>query len=73
MLDRISYSTLTVTYYEKTSALYGFPSKFGGAIKNGWDFLLMFIVAVTNLWAFILLGIVAYLLARWLANKKKKG
>ena len=69
--DRISYSTLSVTYYEKTSVLSGFSSKFGRALKDGWDFLLLFIVAVAHLWTFILLGFAVYFVVKLLRRKKQ--
>jgi hypothetical protein len=50
---------------------FGFGSKFVGAIKNGWDNLLLFIVGSMNLWPFlILIGSGAWLFFRW--RKKRK-
>lgn len=56
--DRISLSTLTVTYYQKTNSAFGFSSKLGQAIRNGWDGFLLFCIGVTNLWVFLLIGII---------------
>jgi hypothetical protein len=57
--DRISYSTLTVIYYQKTSAEFRFTSKFKQAFKDGWDYFLTFIIGLTHLWMFILIGSLA--------------
>lgn len=72
--DRISLSSLTVTYYQKTNSAFGFSSKFGQAIRNGWDGFLLFCIGVTNLWVFILLAILgAYIYMRFKRTKKKNG
>lgn len=71
--DRISYSTLTATYYEKTSVLFGFPSIFVESFRRGWDFFLWFIIGVTNLWTFIFAGIVIYLIVKYRKKRKKNG
>lgn len=62
MKDKISFSTLTVTFYEKTSSAFGFKSKFGLAIKNGWSNLLWFLIGLTNLWPFFLIGLTVFLI-----------
>ena len=67
--DKISFSTLTVTYYQKTTSKFGFSSKFVDGIKNGWSVFLWFIVGLSHLWVFIFISVVAfYLIRRW---KKK--
>jgi len=69
--DRISYSTLTATYYQKTTSAFGFTSKFGQAISSGWDNFLWFLIGLTHLWTFILTGIVAVYIIIRLRKKKK--
>ena len=67
--DKISFSTLTVTYYQKTTSKFGFSSEFVDGIKNGWSAFLWFIVGLSHLWVFIFIAVVAfYLIRRW---KKK--
>lgn len=68
--DKVSFSTLTVVFYERTSSSFGFNSKFGQAIQNGWTNLLWFFVVLTNLWTFVLIGLVGFVIYRRL-NKKK--
>jgi hypothetical protein len=50
MQDRISLSTLEVTYYEKIDVDYGFGSRFAGSLNNGWQNLLVVIVGLANIW-----------------------
>lgn len=72
--DKISLSSLTVTYYQRTNSAFGFSSKFGQAIKNGWNNLLGFCIGLTNLWAFILIGIFGvYVYMRKKSKRKKNG
>jgi hypothetical protein len=54
--DRISFSTLTATYYQKTTSAFRFTSKFGQALKGGWDGFLWFLIGLTHLWTLILIG-----------------
>lgn len=70
--DRISFSTLTVTYYQKTSTAFRFTSKLGQALKSGWSGFLWFLIGLTHLWAFILIALVTiYLIIRRRRNRKK--
>ena len=72
MQDKVSFSTLTVTFYEKSSGSFGFNSKIGQAFKNGWTNLLWFILGVANLWPFLILGILVVFLYKRFGRKKKK-
>jgi hypothetical protein len=70
--DQVSYSTLTLTYYQVIGVDFGFGSKFMGAIANGWDNLLGFIVGTMNLWPFlILIGTGYWFYVKW-RNRKTK-
>lgn len=69
--DRISYSTLTVVFYENTSSGFGFISKFVQGIKNGWKNVLWVIIGLINLWPFlILLATIVFIIMRKRRNKK---
>jgi hypothetical protein len=69
--DRISYSTLTIVFYEQTNSSFGFSSKFGQAVKNGWDNVLWVLIGLVNLWPFlIILAVVVSILLRKRRNKK---
>lgn len=69
--NRVALSSLTITYFEKTSSPFGFFSKFYQALKNGWTYLLWFIIIITSLWPFILiLLIVLFIVLRFSKRKK---
>jgi paraquat-inducible protein B len=68
--NKITFSTLTVTYYQ--NILFGFFSKFVEAIKDGWSGFLLFIVGVSHLWVFILVATaLVYFVIRKKRRKKK--
>jgi hypothetical protein len=73
--SQVSYSTLTIVYYENIGTDYGFGSKFLASLKNGWDNLLLFIIALLNVWPFVLIASVLvwlFIRARRLRRKKKQ-
>ena len=55
--DRVSFSTLTMTFYETTPNETVFGQKFKNGFTNGWDNLIWFFVVLTNIWPFILIGL----------------
>ncbi len=55
--DKISLSTLTMTFYERIPNETEFGQKFKNGFKNGWDNLILFFVVLTNIWPFILIGL----------------
>ncbi|MFY0673872.1 MAG: DUF4349 domain-containing protein [Bacteroidia bacterium] len=55
--DRVSFSTLAVTFYELTAEEKGYGSKFSRGFSNGWENLVLFFVALVNIWPFILITI----------------
>ena len=69
--DKISFSTLTVTYYQKANFKFGFSSRFLDGIKNGWSVFLWFIIGLSHLWVFLSLAIAVVFLIRWQRKKKK--
>lgn len=71
---QVSYSTLTVTYYQKASSQTGFFYKLGESFQSGWNILLKVILIIVNLWAIILFFGIVWMLIYWFAkrNKQKK-
>ncbi|HEY0045768.1 MAG TPA: DUF4349 domain-containing protein, partial [Flavobacterium sp.] len=70
--DRVSFSTLTVVFYEKTSSSFGLGSKLKEGIHNGWEGLLWFFVALINLWPFLLItGLLLFFIRRRAIIKRK--
>ncbi len=55
--DRVSFSTLTMTFYETIPNETEFGQKFKNGFRNGWDNLIWFFVVLTNIWPFILIGL----------------
>lgn len=56
--SNVSFSTLTMTFYQTVSNETKFGNKFKDGFKNGWDNLIWFFVFLTNIWTFILMGII---------------
>jgi hypothetical protein len=74
LLSQVSYSTLTIVYYENIGTEYGFGSKFFASLKNGWENLLLFVIGLLNIWPFVLIGaalIWGFIRARRLRRKKE--
>ena len=63
--NRVSFSTLTMTFYESIPYETEFGQKFKEGFKNGWDNLIWFFVVLTNIWPFILIGLALLLGLRW--------
>lgn len=69
--DKIGYSTLTVTFYQKVNAAFGFSLKLTQGIKNGWTNLLWFMIGLVNIWPFILLILLIVYFTRLYVKRKK--
>lgn len=70
--DRVAFSSLTATYYQKTNSAFGFYSKFGQALRYGWKSLLWFFIGITTLWPFIILSGGGLFAGFWISRKRKK-
>jgi hypothetical protein len=55
--DRVSFSTLTMTFHETIPNETEFGQKFKNGFRNGWDNLIWFFIGLTNIWTFILIGL----------------
>jgi hypothetical protein len=55
--DRVSLSTLTITFYQNLPYKADFGQKFITGFKSGWDNLIWFFVGLINIWPFILIGL----------------
>lgn len=62
--NQVAFSTIKITYYELTGIDFGFASKFVHSLKNGWDNLLTFLIAVVNVWPFLMLVAAGFLMYR---------
>ena len=76
LTDRIAFSTLNVTYYQRVEVdetdKFSFASELKDGIKTGWEIFLWFIIGLSYLWVFILLGIAGTYFIYLLARGKKK-
>ena len=72
LTDKISFSTLTLTFYQKISNETEFSNQFKIALQNGWENLIWFFVALANIWPFILIIVILVFVFRFIKKKKKK-
>ncbi len=71
--NRIAFSTLTVTFYERVPAPTNFARKFRNGFREGWENFIWFFVFLIRIWPFLILGVVGiWLLSRW-RKKRNKG
>lgn len=56
--NQVSFSTLSVSYYQESDVSYGFGSKFLNSLKSGWFNLVDFMFWLLRVWPFVL-GITA--------------
>jgi len=73
LADRIAFSTLNVTYYQKIeveeTGKFSFASELKDGIITGWEMFLWFIIGLSYLWVFLLI-IVATIYLLTLRKKK---
>lgn len=70
--DRVSFSSLTIEYYQLTTSSFGFLSKLGRAFVTGWNWLLAFIIGLIHMWPFILIIGGGLFIAFRIGRKRKK-
>ena len=71
--DQVSLSTLTISYYQKTSTGFGFSSKAADGFVTGFKGLLWFFIGLINIWPFFLfMGATAWLIVRLVKRHSKK-
>ncbi|MBN1255954.1 MAG: DUF4349 domain-containing protein [Deltaproteobacteria bacterium] len=69
--DRISYSTVTVTFYEKISTPIGFSSQFNVGLQKGWKNFVWFVIGLIHIWPFILLAFLGFFGIRMYRKRRK--
>lgn len=70
LTNQVSFSTLSVSYYQESAVGYGFGSKFLNALKSGWFNLVDFVFWLLRLWPFVL-GIIA-LVVWWVRRRRNR-
>ncbi len=69
--SQVSFSTLTITYYQTVSGNFGFAYRFFNTFGDGWNSLLDFIIGVLSAWPFIIMtGVIIWLFIRWRRRRK---
>ena len=68
--DQVSFSTLTMTFYETVPNESAFGKQFQNGFRNGIDNLMWFFVGLTNIWPFIV--IIIGLVYGFLVYRKRK-
>ncbi|GHT33465.1 hypothetical protein FACS189434_07630 [Bacteroidia bacterium] len=70
--DRVAFSTLDITYYEKGESSFAFGSKFVEAIKAGWTIFLWFLIGITTYWSLILLSVIVIFVIIKIRKRRKR-
>lgn len=69
--DKVTMSTLNLTFYETTSAPVGFFGEIGKSFVSGWKGFLYFILGIINIWPIALfISIILFVLIRRSRNRK---
>ena len=70
--SQVSYSTLTIAYYQPVSGNFGFGYRFMNSFGEGWRNLLDFFIGLLEAWPFVIfIGIGIWLFVRWRRNRKR--
>ncbi|MEI9921504.1 MAG: DUF4349 domain-containing protein [Bacteroidota bacterium] len=65
LTNQISFSTLTITYYQTVSGNFGFGYRFFNSFGDGWSSLLDFIIALFSAWPFVVsAGVLVWLIIK---------
>jgi hypothetical protein len=67
---KVSFATLTMTFYERIPNQTEFGQKFKIGFNNGWENLIWFFVVLTNIWPFLIIGLGLILGIRIYRRKK---
>lgn len=53
--SQVSFSTLSLSFYQSLSSDFGFSGQFIEGLKNGWTNLLSFFIGLVNIWPFLII------------------
>jgi hypothetical protein len=71
--DKVSMSSLTVTYYKKAPSGLGFNFEFKDGIKRGLDNLLWFFIWLIQVWPFVIITFITlFFVIRQIKRRRKK-
>lgn len=55
--NQVTFSTLSIMYFQTVGTNFGFGSKLAVSLRNGWENLLSFLIGLANIWPFIVMSI----------------
>jgi rubrerythrin len=71
--NKVSYSTLTIIFYEDKAREFGFWYKIKKALQSGWKGFLWIIIAFVYLWPlWLLLGVIIFVIIYSIKRRRKK-
>lgn len=69
--NQVSFSTVTVTYYQAVSGNNSFGYRLSRTFGAGWDNFLSFIIGLFEAWPFVIIaGLVIWLFVRWRRSRR---
>jgi hypothetical protein len=72
LTNQVSFSTISLSYYQPISGNTGFGYRLSRTFGNGWDNFLAFVIGLFEAWPFILIAVVlAWLFIRWYRRRKR--
>lgn len=70
--NRVTLSTLSVTFYEKGESTTSFGYEISSALGSGWENLLSFVIGIFYIWPFILIGTAIFVVIRRIRKRRKQ-
>lgn len=70
LTSQVSYSTLTITFYEEFQEQNGWADKFANSFSQGWDSLIYFFIGLTAIWPFLIMLTIGLLILRRYLKKQ---
>ena len=70
--DRVIYSTIRITFYERVSYSERFAGEFRDALKGGWQVFLFLLTVVAYLWIVIIVVLMVWLGIRYYKRSIKR-
>lgn len=70
--DQVSFSSLTVEFYQKTNSAFHFSMRSGQALVMGWKWLLAFLIFLIHLWPFLFIGSIIIFTVKRIKTRKKQ-
>ncbi len=69
--NRVSYSTLNITFYEEIPENKKVNKKYANGFRDGWDNLMDLVVSIISFWPFIIFGLILLLIGKRIYRRRK--